>query len=100
VGRGQLVVISYPSAGRDEARYTDSLTADFERPAMSHMTFGAGPHRCLGSHLARHELLVAYTEWHKRIPEYWLTPGAQATEAAGGMMTLNTLPLQWRAPRV
>jgi cytochrome P450 len=100
VGQGQLVVISYPSAGRDEARYTDALTADFERPAMSHMTFGAGPHRCLRSHLARHELLVAYTEWHKRIPEYWLTPGAQATEAAGGMMTLNTLPLQWRAPRV
>jgi cytochrome P450 len=99
VRKGDLVVISYPSAGRDEAKYTDSLTADFERPVMSHMTFGAGPHRCLGSHLARHELLVAYQEWHKRIPEYWLTPGAQATEASGGMMTLNTLPLQWQVPQ-
>jgi cytochrome P450 len=98
VRAGDLVMISYPSVGRDEARYTDPLTADFERPAMSHLTFGAGPHRCLGSHLARHELLVAYQEWHKRIPEYWLKPGAGPTEAAGGMMTLNDLPLQWQAP--
>jgi cytochrome P450 len=98
VRAGDLVMISYPSAGRDEARYDDSLTADFERPVMSHITFGAGPHRCLGSHLARHELLVAYQEWHKRIPEYWLEPGAEATEASGGMMTLNALPLQWRVP--
>jgi cytochrome P450 len=98
VRAGDLVMISYPSAGRDEARYDDSLTAHFERPVTSHITFGAGPHRCLGSHLARHELLVAYQEWHKRIPEYWLKPGAEATEASGGMMTLNALPLQWQVP--
>jgi cytochrome P450 len=98
VRAGDLVMISYPSAGRDEARYDDSLTADFERSARSHITFGAGPHRCLGSHLARHELLVAYQEWHKRIPEYWLKPGAETTEASGGMMTLNALPLQWQVP--
>jgi cytochrome P450 len=97
VRQGELVVISYPSAGRDEAKYDDSLTANFERPVMSHITFGAGPHRCLGSHLARHELLVAYQEWHKRIPEYWLKPDAPVVEASGGMMTLNTLPLQWQA---
>jgi cytochrome P450 len=94
--KGEMIVISYPSAGRDESSYPDALTADFERVDLSHLTFGAGPHRCLGSHLARHELTIAYQEWHKRIPEYWLDERVACTEAAGGMMTLNSLPLQWK----
>ncbi|MGX7680060.1 cytochrome P450 [Jatrophihabitans sp. DSM 45814] len=96
VKKGEFVIVSYPSAGRDESAYPDSLTADFERVEISHLTFGAGPHRCLGSHLARHELMIAYQEWHKRIPEYWLNESLPSTEATGGMMTLNSLPLQWK----
>jgi cytochrome P450 len=95
VAKGEMVIISYPSAGRDETKYPDSLTADFDRVDLSHLTFGAGPHRCLGSHLARHELTIAYQEWHKRIPEYRLDDREASTEAAGGMMTLNSLPLRW-----
>jgi cytochrome P450 len=93
--KGEMVVISYPSAGRDENSYPDALTADFDRVDLSHLTFGAGPHRCLGSHLARHELTIAYQEWHKRIPEYRLDDQVACTEATGGMMTLNSLPLRW-----
>jgi len=37
--------------------------------------FGGGPHRCLGSHLARMELTVIVGEWLKRIPEFELVPG-------------------------
>jgi cytochrome P450 len=95
---GDFVMISYPSAGRDESAYADARTVDFDRAGMSHLTFGAGPHRCLGSHLARHELVVAYEEWHKRIPEYRLAQGVEFTEATGGMMALNALPLRWDRP--
>ncbi len=40
----------------------------------------AGPHRCLGMHLARHELIIAVTEWHKRIPDYELATTEQLYE--------------------
>jgi cytochrome P450 len=96
--KGDIVMLSFPSAGRDESRYPDALTADFSRSDMSHLTFGAGPHRCLGSHLARHEMEIAYREWHRRIPHYRLAQGDAAKETAGIMMTLNTLPLAWDVP--
>jgi cytochrome P450 len=97
VRKGELLVISLPSAGRDDSAYPDALTADFERGGRPHLSFGAGPHRCLGSHLARHELVIALEEWHKRIPEYWVKEGGSITETAGAMMSLNSLPLQWTA---
>ena len=47
-----------------------------DRPDISHhLGFAAGPHRCLGMHLARHELVIALQEWHKRIPDYAIAAG-------------------------
>ncbi|MGB7357075.1 MAG: cytochrome P450 [Mycobacterium sp.] len=40
-----------------------------------HWGFGGGPHRCLGSHLARMELKLVVSEWLSRIPEFDLAPG-------------------------
>lgn len=40
-----------------------------------HWGFGGGPHRCLGSHLARMELKLVVTEWLSRIPDFELAPG-------------------------
>lgn len=95
VAKGEVIMLSFPSAGRDEAAFEDAGRADFDRKDTAHLAFGAGPHRCLGSHLARHELVIAYEEWHKRIPEYRLKEGATYLEATGNMMTLNSLPLEW-----
>lgn len=51
-------------------------TLDPSRSANRHMSFGGGIHRCLGSHLARLELRVALREWHRRILDYGVEPGA------------------------
>ena len=51
-----------------------------DRTPNRHIAFGAGPHRCAGAHLARRELLVAMEEWHRRIPDYGIEPGADITE--------------------
>lgn len=40
-----------------------------------HWGFGGGPHRCLGSHLARMELRLVVSEWLARIPDFGLAPG-------------------------
>jgi cytochrome P450 len=40
-----------------------------------HWGFGGGPHRCLGSNLARLELRLVLTEWLRRIPDFAVAPG-------------------------
>ena len=65
-----------------------------DRRGNTHMGFAAGPHRCLGSHLARREMIIAAEEWHRRIPDYRLATDAPLMER-GGMLSLFTLPLAW-----
>jgi cytochrome P450 len=57
------------------------------------LAFGAGPHRCLGSHLARQELHIMLEEWHRVIPEYELV--GHPEERGGGVWGLESLGLQW-----
>jgi cytochrome P450 len=97
VYQGDTLMLSLPAAGRDGAVYPAADVVDFDRLKIAHLTFGAGPHRCLGSHLARLELRVAYEEWHRLIPDYELDPTSPPVEASGQMFTLNTLRLRWRA---
>jgi cytochrome P450 len=40
-----------------------------------HWGFGGGPHRCLGSHLARMELRLIVDEWLRRIPDFSVEAG-------------------------
>jgi cytochrome P450 len=67
---GDTAVIILGAADTDDAEFADADSVDFGREKNRHVAFGAGPHRCLGSHLARMELRVAIEEFHKRIPDY------------------------------
>jgi cytochrome P450 len=75
VGAGHHVLVNLSSANLDPANFTEPMDVDLDRRGNPHLAFGAGPHRCLGSHLARRELRIALREWHRRIPEYSLAPG-------------------------
>jgi len=92
---GDSVIMSLPMASRDPEEFPDPLDVHFDRPANRHYAFGAGPHRCVGSHLARVEMRVALDEWHKRIPDYRLD--GPPTAYGGGVMGVSSLPLRWDA---
>ena len=54
----------------DPRRVDDPLRVDFTRPVSVHLGFGAGPHRGIGSHLARTEVRIFEEEWdapHPRV---------------------------------
>lgn len=62
VRKGQQVVALVASANTDEDAWEGADDVDFDRAVNKHYAFGAGVHRCLGSHLARLELRVALEE--------------------------------------
>jgi cytochrome P450 len=94
--KDDMVFTPLCGATRDPAVFgQDAATVRFDREVNNHIAFGAGPHRCLGSHLARRELRVALEEWHRLIPSYRLTPGVDVTEHGGGLYGIDRLELSW-----
>jgi cytochrome P450 len=93
---GQRIDVALASANTDEDHILDAFTVDFHRRPNNHLAFGAGVHRCLGAQLARLELRIALREWHRRIPEYGLAPGARPHYALGGTLRyVDQLSLTW-----
>jgi cytochrome P450 len=93
VPKDTTVMLSYGSADRDPRRYEDADEVHLDSKAV-HFAFGRGPHRCLGSHLARLELRLILEEWHTRIPDYSLTDGRQPQMPwPTGTMALQSVPL-------
>jgi cytochrome P450 len=90
---GSYVMIMIATASRDPDEHPDPDTIDFRRAERS-LAFGGGPHRCLGSHLARMEMRVALEEWHRRIPEYAVAPGVTPRVTwPAGVVGIDSLPL-------
>jgi cytochrome P450 len=75
VHQGDNVMVLIGSVNTDDGDLPDAHDVRFDREINKHSAFGAGVHRCLGSHLARQELRVALREWHRRIPEYSVPEG-------------------------
>ena len=92
---GDMVMLPTAMATRDPRAVPAASAVDIDRPPARHLAFGAGPHRCLGSHLARLELQIALREWHARIPDYRIAPDARPVEHASLVLGLETLPLTW-----
>lgn len=92
--KGEMVTLLVGAANTDDDEFGNAQEVDFERSGNRHIAFGAGAHRCLGSHLARMELTVAMEEWHKRIPHYEIKAG-ETPRFSGGIREALYLPLVW-----
>ena len=62
IGRGDRVILLYPSANRDEDVFRDPFRFDITRSPNPHVSFGNGPHMCIGAPLARLTLRVLFAE--------------------------------------
>jgi cytochrome P450 len=91
---GELVTLLIGASNTDDAEFGNAGEVDFARERNRHLAFGAGAHRCLGSHLARMELRVALEEWHRRIPDYEIEPG-ETPRYSPGIREVQYLPLVW-----
>jgi cytochrome P450 len=91
---GDIVWLGLASANRDPRQFDHADGVVTDRASNRHLAFGAGPHRCLGSHLARKELAIVLEEWLARIPEFTLRPDAVIGER-GGQLMLRTVPIVW-----
>ncbi len=86
---GDPIIIAFAAAGRDPAIHPDSPdTFDPTRTSKEHLSFGHGPHFCLGAHLARLETHIALTTLFARLPHIALThPHQQPTRVTS--LSLN-----------
>ena len=70
LNEGDRVILFYNSANRDEDVFEDPYTFDLRRNPNPHIGFGAaGPHFCLGAHLARQEIDVMFRQLFERLPD-------------------------------
>ncbi|MEV6168851.1 cytochrome P450 [Streptomyces sp. NPDC051954] len=68
IRRGEKVVVFHASANRDERVFAHPERLDLSRSPNPHVSFGDGPHVCLGAHFARLQLRVLYGEALRTLP--------------------------------
>ncbi len=95
---GDNVVVWMSAANLDEEMFEDPFTLNIHRPNnKKHLTFGNGPHFCLGAPLARLEAKIALTAFLKKFKHIEAVPSFQLeenlTDSATGQ-TLTSLPLR------
>lgn len=95
--RNDRVILPNTVANRDPSVFENPDVIDLARKVNNHVTFGVGPHRCVGSHLAKREVMASLQEWLRRIPDFELAPDQPATGVFGGsVMGFEGLKLVWK----
>jgi cytochrome P450 len=83
----------FPGGNTDPKIFPNPEAFDLDRENKVHLSFNSGPHRCVGSHLARLELRVLYEEWFKRMPNVRLDPEHPTQYRTGVTLAVHSLPL-------
>ena len=93
------MLIYWASANRDEAEFACPHAFDLERESNRHLSFGAGPHRCAGSNLARMNLRIALEELLDRVHDVRLAERRRPIELPLGAQPLARTPSRSPSPR-
>ncbi|MFD9941174.1 cytochrome P450 [Nonomuraea sp. NPDC059023] len=94
---GDGVIVSGLSANWDPAAFENPAELDVERGARHHLTFGFGPHQCLGQNLARMELQIVFDTLFRRIPTLRLAVPADDLPFKNDAVVygVHELPVTW-----
>ncbi|MFC3543195.1 cytochrome P450 [Nonomuraea ferruginea] len=95
--KGTTVVCSLAAANRDERRFEQAGELRLDRAPNAHVTFGVGPHSCLGQALARVELQTVLKVLLERLPSLALAVPHGELERREGLIVggLERVPVRW-----
>jgi cytochrome P450 len=96
ITKGQPVLINAPAANRDLRRVPDADRLDLSREPLAHLTFGNGPHFCLGASIARVELAETLVRLFTRFPNLSLTSREPVWLSSTVFRWLQELPVRLR----
>ena len=96
VDTGAAVTVCAATANRDPDHWPDGAQFDIHRPRKQHLSFGSGPHMCLGAHLARLEMRIAFDTMLDALPGLRLDPDAEDVHVHGtAFRSPISLPVVW-----
>jgi cytochrome P450 len=93
VHAGDQALVTFPAANHDPAAFESPDEFRIDREVNRHVAFGLGIHRCLGSNLARLELVVALQEWLRAFPRYRLDDSEETTWTSGQIRGPRNVPV-------
>lgn len=93
--KGDRIMCSGAFANVDPATFEGGAAPDPAREFNPHLTFGAGPHRCLGSHLARREIAIAIEEMNAALPTFKVDKDKPFSAGGGSVFYIGELHLKW-----
>jgi cytochrome P450 len=95
--KGTTVLCSMAAANRDETAFDRAAELDVARSPNPHVSFGVGPHSCLGQALARTELQVVLEVLLRRLPTLELAVEPDELVKLEGLIVggLTEVPVRW-----
>lgn len=96
--QGDLVIPLIGAANRDPAKFHDPDRLDIHRNQGAHLSFGYGPHVCIGATLTYLEAEIAMRSVMERLPQLQLAGSTQSWGSNAVYRSLNQLPLQFARP--
>jgi cytochrome P450 len=97
LSKGDIVIPSPDTANRDPSVFPQPDEMDFDRHPNPHLSFGHGPHYCVGAHLGALEVRTAIGRLLRELPQLRLAvPASQVPWKAGhSLLGPEELPVDW-----